>query len=110
IDFARRGRGPQLVVARLLRLCGHGEHDDYQYQDTKLRSASFGRDCMKVAEEHMVKSQWADETMLSVWRNETIQQVEDAVAQVRREAAPDPYREDWTALSTPHLREGHHPG
>src|SRR3972149_4724757 len=25
---ARAGRGPQLVVARLLRLCGHGEHDD----------------------------------------------------------------------------------
>ena len=27
-DKARAGQGPQLVVARLLRLCGHGEHDD----------------------------------------------------------------------------------
>src|SRR5512137_1829444 len=25
---ARAGRGPQMVVASLLRLCGHGEHDD----------------------------------------------------------------------------------
>jgi len=25
---ARAGEGPQFVVARLLRLCGHGEHDD----------------------------------------------------------------------------------
>ena len=25
---ARDGHGPQMVVARLLRLCGHGEHDD----------------------------------------------------------------------------------
>src|SRR5437899_1300393 len=28
---ARAGRGPQLVVARLLQLCGHGEHDDAGY-------------------------------------------------------------------------------
>jgi pyruvate dehydrogenase E1 component alpha subunit/2-oxoisovalerate dehydrogenase E1 component alpha subunit len=28
IGSARAGRGPQLVVATLLRLCGHGEHDD----------------------------------------------------------------------------------
>src|ERR1022692_917645 len=28
---ARAGNGPQLVVAKLLRLCGHGEHDDANY-------------------------------------------------------------------------------
>src|SRR5438477_12046617 len=28
VNRARNGSGPQLVVARLLRLCGHGEHDD----------------------------------------------------------------------------------
>src|SRR5258706_15647518 len=27
ISQARKGHGPQLVVAQLLRLCGHGEHD-----------------------------------------------------------------------------------
>jgi TPP-dependent pyruvate/acetoin dehydrogenase alpha subunit len=36
VDLARRGRGPQLVVARLLRLCGHGEHDDSHYVDAEL--------------------------------------------------------------------------
>src|ERR1043165_9794622 len=30
INKARRGDGPQLIVARLLRLCGHGEHDAAQ--------------------------------------------------------------------------------
>src|SRR6185369_8667508 len=31
VNRARNGSGPQLVVARLLRLCGHGEHDDSSY-------------------------------------------------------------------------------
>ena len=35
---ARAGRGPQLVVAQLLRLCGHGEHDDAGYVDPKLQA------------------------------------------------------------------------
>src|SRR6266850_2666966 len=30
---ARSGGGPQLIVAHLLRLCGHGEHDDASYVD-----------------------------------------------------------------------------
>jgi acetoin:2,6-dichlorophenolindophenol oxidoreductase subunit alpha len=107
VELARRGRGPQLVVARLLRLCGHGEHDDYSYADAKLRAAAFARDCLKVAEEHLLMTNWADQTMLNIWRNETVQQVEDVVAAVRREAAPDPYKEDWSALSTGYLRDGH---
>src|SRR5437667_1612271 len=28
INKARAGEGPQMIVAELLRLCGHGEHDD----------------------------------------------------------------------------------
>src|SRR2546428_9540701 len=31
VGQARAGRGPPLVVARLLRLCGHGGHDDASY-------------------------------------------------------------------------------
>src|SRR5580692_1481924 len=48
---ARAGGGPQLVVAKLLRLCGHGEHDDASYVDPKLKNSPVGRDCLKVAEE-----------------------------------------------------------
>src|SRR5208283_3742646 len=36
VGLARAGRGPQLIVATLLRLCGHGEHDDAGYVDPKL--------------------------------------------------------------------------
>jgi acetoin:2,6-dichlorophenolindophenol oxidoreductase subunit alpha len=106
VDKARNGGGPQLVVARLLRLCGHGEHDDSNYIDSKLKGEPFGRDCLKVAEEHLLQEKWADTAMLECWRNESVQKVEEAVAIVQREPAPDPYQENWTALSSKHLNDG----
>jgi len=106
VDLARRGRGPQLVVARLLRLCGHGEHDDSSYVDPKLRNAPFGRDCLKVAEEHLRKQGWAEPHVLEGWRDECHQQIEEAVAMAQREAGPDPFKENWHALASAHLIEG----
>src|SRR5687768_15315070 len=50
---ARKGRGPQLIVANLLRLCGHGEHDDAGYIDPKLKASPLGRDCLKLAETYV---------------------------------------------------------
>ncbi len=46
---ARKGGGPQMIVANLLRLCGHGEHDPADYVDPKLKNSPLGRDCLKVA-------------------------------------------------------------
>src|SRR6266536_2542237 len=37
IGRARSGAGPQLVVGSLLRLCGHGEHDDAPYITNELK-------------------------------------------------------------------------
>ena len=65
---ARAGRGPQLVVATLLRLCGHGEHDDAGYIDPKLKTSPAGRDCLKVAEEHLLRQKWADAGALAAMR------------------------------------------
>jgi pyruvate dehydrogenase E1 component alpha subunit/2-oxoisovalerate dehydrogenase E1 component alpha subunit len=104
---ARAGGGPQLVVATLLRLCGHGEHDDASYVDPKLKMSHDGRDCLKVAEEMLLKEGWADAAVMSAWRNEESQKIEEVVAKVQREAGPDPYREDWCALASKHLAEGH---
>jgi len=36
-----------------------------------------------------------------------VEKVEETVAQVQRETGPDPYREDWCALASKHLAEGH---
>jgi pyruvate dehydrogenase E1 component alpha subunit/2-oxoisovalerate dehydrogenase E1 component alpha subunit len=104
---ARAGTGPQLVVAHLLRLCGHGEHDDAGYIDPKLKQSPLGRDCLKVAEETALREKLATRQELDDWRRETIRDVEDAVAQVQQEPTPDPYKVDWCALASKHLSEVH---
>jgi pyruvate dehydrogenase E1 component alpha subunit/2-oxoisovalerate dehydrogenase E1 component alpha subunit len=104
---ARAGRGPQMVVATLLRLCGHGEHDDASYIDPKLKTSPAGRDCLKVAEENLLRQKWADAAALAALRGEIVREIEEAVAQVQREPTPDPFTEDWRAISTGHLNEGH---
>jgi pyruvate dehydrogenase E1 component alpha subunit/2-oxoisovalerate dehydrogenase E1 component alpha subunit len=104
---ARDGHGPQLVVAKLLRLCGHGEHDDAGYVDPRLKQSAIGRDCLDVAEEQLLDAGWAGGRDVESWRAEAAAKVEEAVAKVQREAAPDPYKEDWYALSSKHLNEGH---
>ena len=103
---ARAGRGPQLVIATLLRLCGHGEHDDASYIDPKLKASPIGRDCLKVAEENLLRQKWVDAAALATLRGEIVHEIEEAVAQVQREPTPDPFTEDWRAISTGHLNEG----
>jgi pyruvate dehydrogenase E1 component alpha subunit/2-oxoisovalerate dehydrogenase E1 component alpha subunit len=105
---ARNGQGPQLVVAKLLRLCGHGEHDDSGYIVPELKNSPLGRDCLKVAEEYFLRQNWTEPGQLAVWRSNTIQEIEEAVAQVQREPAPDPFTEEWRAIASEHLSETHH--
>ena len=105
IARARAGHGPQLVIATLLRLCGHGEHDDASYIAPEQKNSKLGRDCLKVAEEFLLKKNFADAAQLAVWRSEAIREIDEAVAQAQREPAPDPYEEKWSALSSEHLNE-----
>lgn len=107
VERARAGHGPQLIVARLLRLCGHGEHDDASYLDPKLKTLSSGRDCLKVSEEYILQQSWVAPSELATWRTEAMLQVDEAVATVQREPAPDPFTERWCALSEPEFCEGH---
>jgi pyruvate dehydrogenase E1 component alpha subunit/2-oxoisovalerate dehydrogenase E1 component alpha subunit len=102
---AREGRGPQVIIADLLRLCGHGEHDDASYIDPKLKASPAGRDCLKVAEEFLQEQSWADAAALAAWRSETATKVDEAMATVQREPTPDPFAEDWCALVSRHLAE-----
>ena len=105
IARARAGHGPQLVVATLLRLCGHGEHDDAGYIAPEMKNSPLGRDCLKVAEEFLLKKNLADAAQFAVWRSEAIREIEEAVAQAQREPAPDPYEEKWSALASEKLNE-----
>ncbi len=115
INRARAGDGPQLVVAKLLRLCGHGEHDPTgdilqtkdSYLDPKLINSPLSRDCLKVAEELLFREKILDAVTLATWRSQIIHEIEDAVATAQREPAPDPFAEDWRALSSENLIETH---
>ena len=105
-DAARAGRGPQMVVANLLRLCGHGEHDDANYVLARLKFSPVGRDCVKVAEEELQCRNWADANTIAAWRTEAVHKVEETIAMVQRETGPDPFKETWCAISSKHLSEG----
>ncbi len=109
VSRARNGGGPQMVVADLLRLCGHGEHDPSDYVDPKLKSSPLGRDCLKVAEEFLLRQKWINASQIAGMREEIVHEIETAVAQVQREPAPDPFTEEWRALSSENLREGGKP-
>ena len=90
----------------MLRLCGHGEHDDAFYIDPQLKHSALGGDCLKRAEDFLQQQGWADAASLAQGRNEAVLKVEDAVAIVQREPTPDPFTETWSALATRHLTEG----
>lgn len=104
---ARAGEGPQLVVAHLLRLAGHGEHDDGNYITAEQKASPLGADCLKVAQEALLCRNWATEVELDALREELTQQIDETIATAQREAAPDPNTETWCALSTPHLADSY---
>lgn len=106
VDAARAGYGPQMVVARLLRLCGHGEHDDSSYIGADLKQSPLGRDCLTEAQSVLIKEGWAEPNHIQSWRQEAVRDVDSTVTAVQREPSPDPYKEHWCALASKHLSEG----
>lgn len=99
VKRARAGRPPQLVVAEVLRLAGHGEHDDASYVTDQIRAEPFARDCLRVTEELIRQQSLADEDTLRSWREDAARQVDEAVTTAQREGAPDPAKEDWCPMS-----------
>ena len=98
VDRARGGEGPQLVVGKLLRLCGHGEHDDGLYVDSKIQRSERGRDCVQVMESEMKKR--GSGKAWESWRAEAQAEVEASVIKVSAEPVPDPFEEDWSATKS----------
>jgi pyruvate dehydrogenase E1 component alpha subunit/2-oxoisovalerate dehydrogenase E1 component alpha subunit len=105
VKRARAGRPPQLVVASVLRLSGHGEHDDASYVTEEIKQQPFARDCLKVAEQTIIDLNLADAETLAEWRKDAVAQVEEAIAAAQKEPAPEGDKEDWYALSTRDLTD-----
>ena len=105
VKRARAGRPPQLVVAEVLRLSGHGEHDDASYVPEEVKRQPFARDCLKVAEQTIIDLNLLDAETLAAWRKEAATQVDEAIATAQKEAAPEGGKEDWSAISTRELAD-----
>ena len=78
MEKARGGGGPQLVVANLLRLSGHGEHDDGFYVPDTLKHSDVGRDCMDIGEEQVVQEGFATAEEVASWKEESAVAVQAA--------------------------------
>lgn len=105
VHDAREGGGPQLVVANLLRLSGHGEHDDASYVPEELRNSPLGRDCMAVAEQQLLAEDFLTEAEIKEWKAEAVEEIQAAVALAQQEPAPDPYADDWMVYASSELAQ-----
>lgn len=105
IDRARAGGPPQLVVASLLRLSGHGEHDDASYVPAAMREEPWAADPVLKTEKLLLENDWLDAETLQQWRAEFSGEVQEALETAQSEPAPIGSEEDWCALSTRELAE-----
>lgn len=106
VTRARSGGGPQLVVGKLLRLCGHGEHDDASYVPADVRARPENRDCLQVARQTVLENGWVSPRELELMEAEASATVQEAVARAQRDPVPDSSRETWAALASNWLIEG----
>jgi acetoin:2,6-dichlorophenolindophenol oxidoreductase subunit alpha len=103
VKRARVGRPPQLVVASILRLAGHGEHDDASYVTSEIKQAPFAADCLVKAEKIILETGLATENDLQKLRDELAAAVDEAVSVAQQEPQPTGEDEDWCAVSTREL-------
>src|SRR5437762_2842851 len=78
VKRARAGRPPQLVVASILRLAGHGEHDDFSYVPKEVYGEPFAYDCMQRTQELIKEHELLDLPTLKNWRKDAMRQVDEA--------------------------------
>ncbi len=107
VERARSGHGPQLIVATLLRLGGHGEHDDATYISAAHKESPYARDCIAVASDDLIERGWGTLSDIAAWRHEAETTVEHKLAIVQREPSPDANLETWTPLSNTAYQEGY---
>ena len=108
VHRARTGHGPQLIVGHLLRLCGHGAHDDGAYIPNDLKNTPLGQDCLKLARQKILTENWATLTDLQTQDQAITALVQQAVATAQQDPSPDPTQETWQPLAAHCLTETHH--
>ena len=105
VKRARAGRPPQLVVASILRLAGHGEHDDFSYVPKEIYGEPFAVDCVQRTQQFINQHGLVDSATLKTWREDAARQVDEAFAIAQKEPVPKGEEEDWCAISTRNLAD-----
>jgi pyruvate dehydrogenase E1 component alpha subunit/2-oxoisovalerate dehydrogenase E1 component alpha subunit len=103
VKRARAGRPPQLVVAEVLRLSGHGEHDDASYVPQEMKAQPFAQDPVARTEKFILENGLLNADALKEMRAEIAKQIDEAVATAQQEDQPHPSEAEWRALSTSRL-------
>jgi len=103
VKRARAGRPPQLVVAEVLRLSGHGEHDDASYVPSEMKSQPFAQDPLTRTEKFILEQGLLDAARLKQVRAEIAKEIDEAVTTAQKEDPPHPREEDWRSVSTAEL-------
>src|SRR5437762_768181 len=88
VKRARAGRPPQLVVASILRLSGHGEHDDASYVTEDIKRESFAQDALQRTEQFVLEHELLDREGLQQMRAELAAEVDEADANEKQVAEP----------------------
>ena len=96
-DAARAGNGPQMVIADLMRLRGHGEHDDGCYMSVERKDPE--QDCLHRCEQDLLAQNICDQDALDAMRAETLAAIEAALTCVDAEADASVATEDWRSSS-----------
>src|SRR5205809_1673858 len=73
VKRARAGRPPQLVVAEVLRLAGHGEHDDASYVPADMKTQPFAQDAVARTEKFILEHGLLDRDELHQMRDDFAQ-------------------------------------
>jgi acetoin:2,6-dichlorophenolindophenol oxidoreductase subunit alpha len=103
VKRARAGRPPQLVVAEVLRLSGHGEHDDASYVPQEMKGQPFAQDPIARTEKFILENGLLDADALKEMRAKIAKEVDEAVATAQQEDPPQASKEDWRPMSTDRL-------
>ena len=103
VKRARAGRPPQLVVAEVLRLSGHGEHDDASYVPQDMKGQPFAQDPITRTEKFILEQGLLDSDALKQMRAEIAKEIDEAVATAQQEDMPHAQQEDWRSMSTDRL-------
>ena len=105
VKKARAGEGPQLIVGKLLRLAGHGEHDDAKYVPQSVKEDHFGRDCMEAAQKEILDLGWMKKNEIKNLEKAVRAEVEETISRAQNDPPPNPARDDWSSLQTSRLLE-----